>query len=65
MDADFGESERGSVDANIRARIHEGLATADYRKALAGRGVTTVSLDEVGRPVEHRPDGTKAILDGE
>src|ERR1700712_772504 len=51
--------EEGVVfNAEISASIEESLARANYGRALAARGITTVALDEAGRLVEHHPDGT-------
>ena len=55
--------EEGVVfNAEISASIEESLARANYGRALAVRGVTTVALDETGRLVEHHPDGTVVTL---
>lgn len=56
-------AEEGMVfDAEIAASIEEGLARADYGKTLAGRGITTVALDDSGEIVQYRPDGSTAVL---
>jgi hypothetical protein len=56
-------AEEGVVfNAEISAAIEENLAGAQYGRVLAARGVTTVALDEDGRMVEHRPDGTATVL---
>ncbi|TVX95116.1 hypothetical protein FPV58_28495 [Mycolicibacterium porcinum] len=56
-------AEEGAVfDAEIAASIEESLARADYGRILAGRGITTVALDENGDIVQYRPDGTTAVL---
>jgi hypothetical protein len=52
-------------NAEIDAAIQESLAGADYGAALARRGITTVALDDAGRIVEHRPDGSSAVLTAE
>ncbi|AZG47637.1 TA system antitoxin ParD family protein [Gordonia insulae] len=62
---DLGGDEGRAFNAQIRARVSEDLATADYRRELSASGVTTVSLDEAGRIVEHLPDGTTRVLDDE
>jgi hypothetical protein len=55
--------EEGVVfNAEISAAIEESLARSDYGAELAARGVTTVSLDEAGDIVEHRPDGTSVTV---
>lgn len=62
---DLSNVEGRIFNAEIRARVTEDLAKADYRSNLAARGVTTVALDEAGRLVEYRPDGTTKVLDDE
>lgn len=56
--------EEGVVfNAEISAAIEERLAGADYGELLAARGITTVALDDAGRIVQYRPDGTSVVLD--
>jgi hypothetical protein len=56
--------EEGVVfNAEISAAIEENLAKANYGDVLAARGVTTVALNEAGEIVEHRPDGSSAVLE--
>lgn len=56
-------AEEGAVfNAEIAASIEESLAAADYGATLAGRGITTVALDENGDIVQYRPDGSTAVL---
>jgi ParD-like antitoxin of type II bacterial toxin-antitoxin system len=56
-------TEEGVVfNAEIAAAIEEQLAGSHYGDRLAAQGVTTVALDNAGRLVEYRPDGTSAIL---
>lgn len=50
------------VNAEVSAGIDERLAEVDFGADLAAEGVTTVSLDADGNLVEHRPDGTSAVL---
>lgn len=45
-----------STDASIARRVKE----ADYGAALLRDGITTVGLDESGRLVEYRPDGSSS-----
>lgn len=54
--------ERVVVNAEIDARIQESLRGTDYGAVLAAGGVTTVALDAEGNLVEHRPDGTTALV---
>ncbi|MGE2724839.1 TA system antitoxin ParD family protein [Mycolicibacterium pulveris] len=57
-------TEEGVVfNAEITAAIEENLATADYGKVLAARGISTVALDEDGNLVQYRPDGSTAVLE--
>lgn len=63
-DLDSLSPEEGVVfNAEIAAAIEEQLAGADYGRLLAARGVTTVALDDEGRIVQYRPDGTSTVLD--
>jgi ParD-like antitoxin of type II bacterial toxin-antitoxin system len=59
------EEEGVVFNAEISAAIQERLATADYGRVLAGRGITTVALDDDGRIVEHRPDGSSVVVSGQ
>ncbi len=55
--------EEGVVfNAEITAAIEERLTGAQYGNQLAAQGITTVALDEDGRIIEYRPDGTQAVL---
>ncbi len=55
--------EEGVVfNAEISAAIQENLAGTDYGRVLAGRGITTVALNENGEIVEHRPDGSSVVV---
>lgn len=62
--AELSEEEGVVFNAEISAAIQENLARADYGRTLAGRGVTTVALNEKGEMVEHRPDGTTVVVAG-
>lgn len=62
---DLTADEGRAFNAQVRARVSESLGKANYRQELTERGVTTVSLDEDGRIVEYRPDGTTHVLDVE
>jgi hypothetical protein len=48
----------GSIEATIAAKI----ASTDIGAELSREGITTVSLDEMGRMIEHRPDGTTSVI---
>lgn len=50
-------------DAEIDARVEERLARDDHVERRAAEGFTSVALDEHGRMVEYRPDGTTVVLD--
>jgi hypothetical protein len=55
--------EEGVVfNAEISAAIQESLAETNYGNVLAGRGITTVALNEDGEIVEHRPDGSSVVV---
>lgn len=63
---DTGEltAEEGMVfNAEISAAIEENLAHTNYGDILADRGITTVALDDEGRIVEYRPDGSSVIVE--
>ena len=64
-DVDVSEltAEEGVVfNSEVAAAIEESLARTHYGRVLAAGGVTTVALDEAGNIVEHRPDGSSAVL---
>lgn len=55
--------EEGMVfNAEISAAVQESLARTDYGHVLAGRGITTVAINDAGEIVEHRPDGTAVVV---
>ncbi|WP_422747392.1 TA system antitoxin ParD family protein [Mycobacterium sp. WMMD1722] len=60
--ATLGPEEGVVFDAELSAAIDEQLAVTHYGRMLADRGVTTVALDDAGRIVEHRPDGSTVVL---
>ena len=60
--AELAPEERLVANAEIDVRIQERAQGADFIERLAGEGVTTVALDDAGRLVEHRPDGTEVVL---
>ena len=62
--AELSEEEGVVFNAEISASIEEQLSAGDYGRVLAGRGVTTVALNDKGEIVEHRPDGTSAVVSG-
>lgn len=54
--------EQAVVNAELDARIQAHAQSTSYGKQLAAEGVTTVALDAEGNLVEHRPDGSTAII---
>jgi hypothetical protein len=50
------------LNDEISAAIEDSLARTNYGAALAGQGITTVSLNDAGDIIEHRPDGTEVVL---
>jgi hypothetical protein len=57
-------AEEGVVfNAEISAAIQESLAGADYGKTLAGRGITTVAINDDGEIVQYCPDGSTMVLE--
>ncbi|HET8993976.1 MAG TPA: hypothetical protein VFN32_09260 [Rhodococcus sp. (in: high G+C Gram-positive bacteria)] len=61
--SDLTDAEGRLFNAETDARLADHLADIDYVGVLAGRGVTTVVLDDEGRLVERHPDGTTRVLD--
>lgn len=59
---DLGVEEGVVFNAEISAAIQENLAASHYGQLLAQRGVTTVALDDAGRLVEYRADGSSEVL---
>ena len=55
---DLTDEEGVVFNAEISAAIQERLADADYGAVLAGRGITTVALDDDGEIVQYKPDGS-------
>lgn len=55
--------ERAVVNSRLNATIAAAVAATDFGEELRREGITTVALDEAGRIVEHRPDGTTAVID--
>lgn len=64
IDVDALNIEEGVVfNAEIAAAVQENLARTNYGAVLASRGITTVALDDDGRIIEYRPDGTVSTVD--
>jgi hypothetical protein len=62
VDQRFEGVMRGALEAETNARIQELMLTTPIARVLAREGTDTVSLDEQGRLVEYRADGTQRIL---
>jgi hypothetical protein len=63
LELDALSVEEGVVfNAEVSAAIEEQLSRTHYGDLLAARGVATVALNDDGEIVEHRPDGTTAVL---
>lgn len=60
--ADLSDEEAVTFDAEVQARLEGDLRTKNLGEVLNASGVTTVSLDDRGELIEHRPDGTSAPL---
>jgi hypothetical protein len=54
--------ERAIANAEINARISAAANGMSFADRLAADGVITVVLDDQGRLVERRPDGTTTVL---
>jgi hypothetical protein len=50
-------------NAEVQTRVEENLRSMGLGAVLNARGITTVSLDDNGELVEHRPDGTSRPLE--
>ena len=50
-------------DAEIDAHLEARLTTDDHVVRRASAGLSSVVVDDAGRLVEHRPDGTSVILE--
>jgi hypothetical protein len=57
-------AEEGTAfNAEVAARLQESLRATNVGAVLrASTGIPTVAIDEHGRLIEHRPDGTSAPL---
>lgn len=55
--------ERAAANAEIDTAIERHGQAVAFGARLAAEGVTTVALDGDGRLVEHRPDGSTAVLE--
>lgn len=63
LDVAFLTIEEAVVfNADVAAAVDETLARTHFGRLLAAGGATSVALDDEGRIVEYRPDGTSAVL---
>lgn len=61
LDVAYLTVEEGVVfNSEVAAAVDESLARTHFGRLLAAGGATTVALDDDGRIVEYRPDGTSA-----
>ena len=58
------DDERLVLNAEIDADIDLRMTTTDFGALLDARGVSTVSLDDEGRLVQHLPDGGHVVVAG-
>ncbi len=59
---DLDENERVVANAAIDAAISTAANELSFADRLAARGVTTVVMDDEGRMVRRRPDGSTTVL---
>lgn len=60
--ASLDEEERAVANIEIDVNIAAAARSTSYADQLAREGVTTVVIDDAGRFVERRPDGTTTVL---
>jgi hypothetical protein len=60
--AGLSAEEATTFNAEVQARIEEGLRATNLGAVLNASGMSTVSLGDDGELIEHRPDGTSAPL---
>ena len=60
--ASLDEEERAVANAELDVTIAGTAHSMSYAHQLAREGVTTVVIDDAGRFVERRPDGTTTLL---
>lgn len=60
--SELSGEEAVTFNAEVQARIEQGLRTTNLGAVLNASGISTVSLDDDGQMIEHRPDGTSAPL---
>src|SRR3954447_14758826 len=59
---DLTNEERAVFHAELEASISEAARGLSFGEVLAGRGVTTVALDDKGELTLYHPDGTTSPL---
>jgi hypothetical protein len=57
------DEESVVFDAELDANIEEGLSSIDHIARRTAEGLASVALDDQGRMIEYRPDGTTVVLD--
>ena len=60
--AGLSVEERAVANAELDALIQEKGRATSFGSVLAGRGVTTVALDDDANLVEYHPDGSTSLL---
>lgn len=60
--SELAGAEREVANAELSVAISESANRMSFADRLAAEGVTTVTVDDEGRLVERRPDGTVAVL---
>lgn len=60
--SDLSDEEAVTFNAEVQAHLEGDLRAKNLGEVLNASGVTTVSLDDDGELIEHRPDGTSAPL---
>jgi hypothetical protein len=61
--SELSDEEAVTFNAEVQARLEGDLRVKNLGEVLNASGVATVSLDDSGELIEHRPDGTSAPLD--
>ena len=60
--SELGPEEAVVANAELDVAIADAASSTSFGAQLAARGVTTVALDDEGRLVEHRPDGSTHLV---
>ena len=56
--AELDAAESAVFDAVVEERVRNALAIVDITAERRARGMRSVSLDDTGQMIEHRPDGS-------